>query len=109
ILRNHSVQNLELDLPQDDLILLRECTPFVDERTYATVVVEIQRVDPDQLVPDLEVAQVVRTEACGRHPPVLGRRQRTPAPREQFGVTRKGVNHVLPLRVEEILEDEIDV
>ena len=109
ILGDHLVQQLELDAAQHGLVLFREAAALGDERANASVVVQIQRVDPGQLLPHLQVAQIVRAEARGRRAPVGWRRLRAAAPREKLPVAGVDVDHVLALGVEEVLQDEIDV
>src|SRR5207244_13286544 len=99
---------LALHLSPHALVLLREAAALCEQRGDADVAIEVQRIDPRELLPYLEVAQIVDGEARRRDAPVLGRRLRAAAADEQLGVARVDVDHVLALRVEEVLEDEVD-
>ena len=60
-------------------------------------------------MPHLQIAKVVDGEPAGGRALVGLGRQRPAAPREQLGVARVDVDHPLALRVEEVVEDEVDV
>src|SRR5262245_14785962 len=65
---NDRIQQLELDRSQDRLVLLREPAIPGDQRPGAAVALEVDWIQPGELLPDLQVAQVVHAEApygCG--------------------------------------------
>jgi hypothetical protein len=109
IFGDDAVQDLELHLAKYGLVLLRELSFFVEKRADAAVVVLIQRVDPRELVPDLQIAEIVDAEPRRGDPSVLRRRHGAATAREELRIARMHLDHVLPLRVKEVLEDEIDV
>ena len=109
VLGNHAVEQLELHFAQLHLVVFVEPAPFGDQPPDARIAVEIQGIDPGQLVPHLQVAQIVAVEPCGRRAAIGRRGQRPAAARQQFGVTRVDVDHPLALRVEEVFDDELDV
>jgi hypothetical protein len=111
MLGNHLVQQLELDGAQPRLVFLGEVAPLGDQALDARILLEIDRIDPRELVPDLQIAKIVAAESARRLAAVAARRRRPRAspPRQELGVARVDVDHPLPLGVEEILEDEVDV
>ncbi len=60
-------------------------------------------------MPHLEIAEVIDREPAGRCAPVGFGRERPATAREKLGVPRIHVNHPLALRLEEVIEDELDV
>jgi hypothetical protein len=109
IFRDHLVQQLELDRAQQPLVLLGEVAALGDQTAHARVLVEIERIEPGELLPHLQVAQVVAAEPARRRPHVRRGRQGAAAQREQLRISGVDVDHALALRMEEILEDEGDV
>ena len=109
ILGDDAVQELQLDAGQQRLVLLGEAAPLFHEAADPRVTLEVERIHPGELVPDLQIAQIVDGEPAGRRALVGVGRQRPAAPRQQFGVARIDVDHPLALRVEEVVEDEVDV
>ena len=59
VLGNDPVQQLELDLAQQLLVVLGEAAALGDQRADPRVAVQVERIDPGELVPDLQVAQIV--------------------------------------------------
>ena len=104
--RNHAPEDLELDRPEDELVVFAEVASLGDQRPHARVVVEVGLVDPGQLVPDLQVAQVVvrerlhaMVEGRASSPAVLPSLSAQP---QQFGVPRVRLDHPRARRVEEV-------
>ncbi len=89
--------------------MLREISAFGDERADARVAIEVKRIDPRQLVPDLQVPQVLAGEPRGRRKAVDRRWQRPPALRQKFGVPRVDIDHPLALGVKKVVERKLDV
>ena len=87
------------------LVLFGEAASLRDQRADAFVRVEVERVDPDQLVPDLQVAEVVGRE-LRRLARALSPLPLLLAPRQQLRVARIRVDHPRPVRVEEVLDAE---
>ena len=106
---NDHVQQLELDRAQQPLVVFGEVAALGDQAAHARVLLEIERIEPGELLPDLQVAQIVAGESARRRPHVGRGRQRAASQREQLRVSRIDVDHALPLRMEEVLEDEGDV
>ena len=90
------VQDLELHVPQHALVVLAEAASLGEQAAHAIVDIQVERIDPRQLVPDLQIAQVV------------DRVRRGPT-REQLRVAWVDVDHPLPLRVEEVRPHELDL
>jgi hypothetical protein len=109
VLGNHPVEELQLHFAQLRLVVFAESATFGDQPPDARVAVEIQRIDPGELVPYLQVAQVVAAESGGRRAAIGRRGQRPAAARQQLGVSRVDVDHPLALRVEEVFDDELGV
>ena len=109
VFRDDAVQQLELDVAEDPLVVFGEIALLRDQGPHSPVLLQVDRIDPRKLVPDLKVAQVVAREPRRGRAAVRGRGQRSAAEREQLGVPWVHLNHALVLRVEEILEDEIDI
>ena len=109
ILGDHAIQQLELHFAQLLLVVLGEAPILGHQPANAGVAVKIEGIDPGELVPDLQIAQVVAAETAGGGAAVCGRGQRAAAPRQELGVARIDVDHPLPLRVKETLEDEVDI
>jgi len=96
VLRNDAVQDLELDLPESGLVVLRKAASELHQAPDARVGIQIQRIDPGQLLPDLKVPKIVH---------VVGRS----ASGKQVGVARIDVDHPLPLSVEKVGANELDL
>src|SRR5690606_29707875 len=94
-------ENLELDAPQRLLVALAEVAALLVERAHARVVLP-ERIDPDQLLPDLQVAEIGVAERARVR---LGAPRRVTA-REQLGISRVRVDHPAARRVEEVGEHE---
>lgn len=88
---NHPPQDLELYLPQHHLVGFLEPALLADQPLHSRVAVQIQRIDPRQLVPDLQVEEVPL-----RVPPARI------AFLQKLCVTRTGVNHPAARRVKEL-------
>src|SRR5687767_6971551 len=91
VLRNDPPQQLKLNAAKRGLVMLGEAAPLLDERLNARIL-EIERIDPRQLVPHLQVAQVVGREMRG----LAAGAQPTPgrlALGEQFRISRIRRDH----------------
>src|SRR5688572_5208041 len=103
IFGHHCAQDLELDATQKGLVLLGVAAVLRNERTDSLVALEIQRVDPHQLVPDLQVADVFRRELrrkCARTESLTVAATSS----EQLRVPREGLDHPRLVRVEKVLD-----
>ncbi len=105
ILGHHGAQDLHLHAAEDGLVLLGEAVPLRDERANAFVALEVQRVNPYQLVPHLQVADVVDRELRGERARAQSLAVAAPAC-EQFRIPRKRVDHPRFVGVEEVLDAE---
>ncbi len=91
-----AIQDFELHLPQHSLVGFGEPTAALDERAHARVRIQVGRIDPRQLVPHLQIADILHGVRRG-------------AFREQLGVSRVDVDHPLTLGVKEVHPDEVDL
>ena len=98
VFRNHSVQQLEFDGPKQLFVVLGKPAVLGHQPANPRIPVQIKRVHPGQLVPHLQVAEIVDGERQSASPLV-----------EQFLVPGIDLDHPLALRMEEVLEDEDDV
>ena len=68
-------KQLELDLAQDLLVGFGEAAALGDQGLDPGVAVQVERIDPGELVPDLQVAQIVDARSArpprGAPPPVV--------------------------------------
>ena len=89
IFRNDATENLELDFAEIALVLFREMALPLEQPADARIAVEVERIDPGELVPHLEIEEVLVR--------VAGARIAFP---QQLGVTRIHVDHPPPGRME---------
>jgi hypothetical protein len=103
VLRNHLTKQLEFDAAQHRFVLFREPPPLLNQRANTVVPVEVIRVDPDQLVPHLQIANLFGGE-LRRHRAAAQSDATTLPLRQQFGVPGKRIDHARPMRVEELVD-----
>jgi hypothetical protein len=65
ILRDHRVEQLEFDHPQRQLVFFTVVALLRDQPANALVSIQVERVEPGQLAPDLQVAEVLAAESPG--------------------------------------------
>ena len=63
VLGDDLVEQLELHLVKQGLVILREAAPLGNEALDPRVAVQIDRIQPGELLPDLQIAQVLLAEA----------------------------------------------
>jgi hypothetical protein len=102
------VQQLQLDPPQQVLVLFAKVLTFGDEAARPFVALEIVRIQPGELLPHLQVAEIVRGESSGGRPQVGGQHGPSP-PRQQLRIAGIRVDHPVTLCMEKILQDEDSV
>ena len=86
------------------LVVFRESALLAEQHADARIVVVVGLVDPDELVPDLQVADVLNGELSGLR--ACARSARFAAPLQQLAIARIRIDHARPLRVEEVLDTE---
>ena len=59
VFRDDAPQQLELHRPQRHLVFFREAPPLGGQCPDALVAFEVIRIDPCQLVPDLQIANIL--------------------------------------------------
>ncbi len=65
VFRNHAIQQLELDLAQPQLVVFGELPILGDQGLDARIGGQVDGIEPGQLLPDLQVAQVVDRKPLG--------------------------------------------
>jgi hypothetical protein len=60
VLRYHLLEQLQLDLAQDQLVAFGKAAPFGEQAADPVIAIQIEGIDPRQLVPDLQVPQIAR-------------------------------------------------
>jgi hypothetical protein len=105
ILRNDSLQQLELHRAERGFIIFRIIPSLRYQRPYAVVAIQVQGIDPRELVPDLKVAQLVRRKLSGLQPRA-GRVPVSPTLAEQLQVSRVRLDHSHPVRMEKVFYAE---
>src|SRR5688500_1557003 len=93
VLRNYPSQNLELHISQLGLVGFRERALLAHEAVHSGVVVQIERIHPGELVPDLQI-EIVLVRICSAGIP-FG---------QQLRVARDPLDHSSARRVEILRE-----
>ena len=99
---NHALKNLELDDAEGRFVLLREVASFVEERADAGIPIEIEGIEPYELVPHLQIADLGDRELSGLDTWTHAAIQ--PALGKQVCIAGVRVDHPRPVRVEEVLD-----
>ena len=57
--RDDGIEDFQLNRPEERLVVLREVASFLNQPFHTLIAQQVERVDPRQLLPDLQVAEVV--------------------------------------------------
>ena len=98
--RDHPLEQSHLLVEQESFFHLGEVAPLVSQLAQFGILLEDERMNPREIVPDLQVANVLRREPRGR---LLGRVM--PALLLQFLIARVRMNH--PRRAHEELFEQV--
>ena len=65
---DHAAKNLELDIPEDALVRFVEVLLLFNQRAHPRVRIQVERIDPRQLVPHLQIEEIAVGESAVRVP-----------------------------------------
>ena len=102
VLGHDPAEDLEFHLAQNLFVLFREPSALGKQSFDPRVSVHPERIDPGQLVPDLQVAEVALRQRLDRRAVAAG----LLAAAQQLGVAGVRLDHPAARRVEEVGEDE---
>ena len=95
VFRDDTAKNLELHLAEFELVFLREVSLLPNEALYTGVAVEIERIDPGELVPYLQIEKI-GVGVVAFPVPFL----------QQLGVTRIQIDHAAARRMKKLRQDD---